>query len=244
MRFILLFIYNIWAYITFFLFAALGIPWYASVILLKLPGKYFYLYSRIWAKIWTRLVFIRCKVHGKENLNKDQAYIIACNHQSVADLFIVAYAIAIDYRPLGKVELKKIPILGKLFAWALIFVDRSDEESRRASIGKLKKVLNDGISILIFPEGTRNRSGKPLKKFYSGAFRIAEETGVPIVPMVITGILKLTPQNTWMGQPGTLNCHYLPPVYPEGKTAEALQKEVYQIMWDFVAENDPVLGLK
>ncbi|MEX2590123.1 MAG: lysophospholipid acyltransferase family protein [Chitinophagales bacterium] len=242
MKGLLLIFYNLWAYISFFLFAALGVPWYAFVLIFKLPEKYFYLYSRIWAKIWTRLVFIRCKIYGKENIEKGQPYIIVCNHQSVADIFIVPYALEMDYRPLGKVELKKIPILGWLFARALIFVDRSDERSRRKSNGLLKAVLKQGISVLIFPEGTRNRTGRPLKDFYSGAFRIAAETGVPILPMVITGILKLTPQHTLLGQPGSIDCRFFPPISTKDKNFQELQDEVYKLMWECVAENDPVLG--
>lgn len=234
--------YNLWAYITFFLFATLGVPWYVFVMVFRLPGKYFYLYSRIWAKIWTRLVFIRCNIYGKENINIDQPYIIVCNHQAVGDIFIVPYALEMDYRPLGKVELKKIPILGWLIEKAVIFVDRSDELSRKESIELLKEVLKQGISILIFPEGTRNRTGKPLKDFYSGAFRIAEETGIPILPMVITDILKLTPHNTPLGKPGTIDCCFLPAVESKNKSAKELQNEVYKLMWDYVVENDSVLG--
>ena len=242
MKIAVLVLYNIWAYFSFFFLAAVGVPWYLIVLLFRLPGKYFYLYSRIWAKVWTRLVFIRCEVKGKEHIRKDQSYVIVCNHQSVADLFIVAYALEMDYRPLGKEGLKKIPILGYLFAKALIFVKRGDQESRRASVGVLKETIQSGISVLIFPEGTRNRTGKPLKDFYSGAFRISTETDTPILPMLITNTMEITPQDSVLGRPGTIHCEFLPPVEPKGKDYKTLQNELFDLMWKYVDKHDSVLG--
>ena len=97
-----------------------------------------------------------------------------------------------------------------------VMVDRSSNESRIKSMERMKEVLKRGISILIFPEGTQNRSGKPLQPFYDGAFRIAIETQRPLLPMVIIGAGKLMPPRKAFVKPGKINIKILPEIPTTG----------------------------
>jgi len=146
----------------------------------------------------------------------------------------------INYRPLSKIELSRVPMFGFLWRHTLVFVDRKSPESRHKSIHELEKLITrENISVLIFPEGTRNRTANPLKEFYDGAFRIAIECKVPVIPMVMINTKGITPQNTWIIHPGLLECHFLPPVFTEGLTeadVPALKDKVYKMMQQVLLE--------
>lgn len=105
-----------------------------------------------------------------------------------------------EFRPMAKKELLKIPVFGWIARGACVIVDRSSSESKKKSLAKLKETLEHGISILLFAEGTQNRTKEPLQPFKDGAFRIAIDTQKPILPMVVVGAGKLMP-------PGTVNLH-------------------------------------
>ncbi len=107
-------------------------------------------------------------------------------------------------RPLAKKELSKLPVFGWIASLACVIVDRSSNESRKKSMDHLKSVLSRKISILIYPEGTQNRSNELLQPFYDGAFRIAIETQQPILPMVIINAGKLMPPGRLSLKPGTI----------------------------------------
>ena len=105
-----------------------------------------------------------------------------------------------EFRPMAKKELLKIPVFGWIARGACVIVDRSNSESKKVSLEKLRETLEHGISILLFAEGTQNRSKEPLQPFKDGAFRIAIDTQKPILPMVVVGAGRLMP-------PGTINMH-------------------------------------
>jgi 1-acyl-sn-glycerol-3-phosphate acyltransferase len=109
-----------------------------------------------------------------------------------------------QFRPLAKKELLKLPVFGWITRVTCVVVDRTSNESRRKSMDHLKKILSLGISILIFPEGTQNRSKEKFQPFYDGAFRIAVETQQPFLPLVVIGANKLMPPGTIPLHPGTI----------------------------------------
>src|SRR5687768_6992279 len=157
---------------------------------------YFFLY--LWSWIFSQLTFIRYKFYGTENFRKGQSYIYVSNHTSFLDIPGVRMIIPGQFRPLAKKELKKIPIFSWIAQTATIIVDRTSPESRKKSIDRLKAALKAGISILIFVEGTQNRTKEILQPFHDGAFRIAVDTQEPLLPMVVVGAGRLMP-------PGTIN---------------------------------------
>ena len=103
----------------------------------------------------------------------------------------------------------------------------------------MKDVLNLGLDVCIYPEGTRNKTQLPLKEFHAGAFRLAVETFTPIIPALIFGTKKvLPPDKSFYFMPGKMAIHFLPPVYPaKGEDYEHLKERIYGIMSDYYTQN-------
>jgi 1-acyl-sn-glycerol-3-phosphate acyltransferase len=94
--------------------------------------------------------------------------------------------------------------------------------------------------MVIYPEGTRNRTGQPLKKFYDGAFRLAVDAKKPVMPVVLLHTREILPADkTFYLRPHSIEMHFLPPVYSEGHSADALKTLVFQQMWDYYALHAP-----
>jgi 1-acyl-sn-glycerol-3-phosphate acyltransferase len=166
---------------------------------------YFFLY--LWSWIFSLLTFIRYEFYGREKINRKKAYIYVSNHTSFLDLPGIRMIIPGQFRPLAKKELLKIPIFGWIARSATVIVDRSSSQSRKKSLDKLKQILLDGMSILIFVEGTQNRTKEPLQPFHDGAFRIAIDTQQPLLPLVVKGAGKLMPPGTIRLRPGTIRIY-------------------------------------
>ena len=158
----------------------------------------------LWSWVFSILTFIRYEVIGRENIDKAQSYIYTSNHTSYLDVPGLRIAIPTQFRPLAKKELQKIPIFGAIVRLATVVVDRSSAESRKQSINILKKRIQSGISLLIFAEGTQNRTDQPLQPFYDGAFRLAKETQTPIMPVVVVNAGKLMPPSSLHIRPGKI----------------------------------------
>jgi 1-acyl-sn-glycerol-3-phosphate acyltransferase len=179
---------------------------------------YFFLY--IWSWIFSKLTFIRYRFYGREKIDRKKAYIYVSNHTSFLDLPGLRMIIPGQFRPLAKKELLKIPVFGWIARSATIIVDRSSSQSRKKSIDKLKQILLDGVSILIFVEGTQNRSSAPLQPFHDGAFRIAVDTQQPLMPLVVKGAGKLMPPGTVNLKPGVIRIYVGDEIPTAGLTAD------------------------
>jgi 1-acyl-sn-glycerol-3-phosphate acyltransferase len=184
-------------------------------------GKVSFVFIRLWALIWSFLVGIKYKVHGRELLNPAQPYIYIFNHRSFIDAPVIPIAIRQEVRAIGKKELSKIPIFGFIVSRFAVWVDRKDAQSRKVSVDKLKKILETGVSIVVAPEGTRNDSNQPLLPFQKGAFRIALETGIPIMPMAIVGADNIMKRGSLLMKPGTISIIFGTPILPEGPYCES-----------------------
>ena len=150
------------------------------------------------------LTFIRYEFHGRENLKKGKSYIYVSNHTSFLDLPGLRLLIPGEFRPIAKKELLKLPLFGLIVRGATVVVDRSNAQSRKKSIEKIRETLGHGVPALIFAEGTQNRTKEILQPFKDGAFRIAVETQLPIVPLVVIGAGKLMPPGTAQLRPGKI----------------------------------------
>src|SRR5829696_7630810 len=148
-------------------------------------GNLLYYSCTIWADIWFPLIFIWHRNIYIQKPKKHESYIFVANHISYLDSAILPKTFRRPVRPLGKVEMAKIPVFGTIYKNAIVTVDRSSPANRAKSVQVLKSLLRKEISILVFPEGTFNTTGLPLKDFYDGAFRIAIETGRPIKPFLL-----------------------------------------------------------
>jgi 1-acyl-sn-glycerol-3-phosphate acyltransferase len=214
----------------------------ASVPLIVLPllilgektgGPIAYFFLKAWGFLFGFFSGIRFKTVNRNKIPKDQPFVYVCNHNSYLDSPAFVLAIPGQFRPLGKVEMKKIPIFGIIYPYVVIMVDRNSLESKKKSMLQLKEKLKNGISIFIFPEGKMNRSADPLLPFHDGAFRIAIETQTPVMPMVILNSRKLMPRDEFQPHPGTITTKFLKPVATHGmklKDLPALKQTVEQAM--------------
>jgi 1-acyl-sn-glycerol-3-phosphate acyltransferase len=182
-------------FLPFFLFPPLFGPRAVAV-------TFFFL--KAWSWIFSKLNVIPYQILHRENIEPDKAYIYISNHTSFLDIPGITMMIKGQFRALAKKELKKLPVFGWIAQAACVIVDRSSNESRRKSMEHLKKILELNIPILIFPEGTQNRTTELLQPFYDGAFRIAIETQQPIMPFVVIGAGRLMPPGKFFIQPGKI----------------------------------------
>ena len=145
-----------------------------------------------WSSIW-RLV-----VTGREHLQKGKHYIIIANHQSLLDILAVCAALPINFKFLAKRELFHIPFMGWAMAAAgYIPVDRASHRSGGEAMQRITRVLNRGVSVLLFPEGTRSPDGK-IHAFKMGAFKLARDNKIEILPVVVDGTGQALPKKSWL----------------------------------------------
>jgi len=186
-----------------------------------------------WADAWLLLIGIRHR-NIRTGGDREAACIYVSNHISYLDSAVIPKAFRKPLRPLGKVEMSKIPIFGFIYRNAIVTVDRSSAAARARSVQQLKGILARGISILVFPEGTFNTTGQPLKSFYDGAFRIAVETGTPIVPVLLLDTYaRMHYGSVFSLNPGRNRVVFLPAISVEGMGIDdvpALKEKVYRIM--------------
>lgn len=171
-------------------------------------------------------------VHGMEHVHPGQPQVIVSNHVSWFDVFAIAGALEVPYHFVAKKELERIPLFGP--AWKAaghISIDRSNRERAVASLRAAgEKIRCDASAVVIFPEGTRSRSGR-LQSFKKGAFQLARSSDVQVVPTVVTGSYRIMPPGSWTIRPNTIHIHFLPPLSAcAAAGTEELMEEVHAVM--------------
>ncbi len=195
--------------------------------------------SQLWMGLFMILSGIRFKVTGKEVFNGLENAIVVCNHNSLLDIPVSFPFLPRANKTIAKKSFSYIPIFGWIYSYGTVLVDRKSNKSRQESYEQMKHVLNHGLDMLIYPEGTRNKTSAPLKSFYDGAFKLSFDTQKPIVPVVLLNTKKMLPAKPSMYLTlGKIEMHILPAVYPQGKTSEILKKEVYDIMANYYLANN------
>jgi 1-acyl-sn-glycerol-3-phosphate acyltransferase len=172
--------------------------------------------GRTWARLIAHAAFMSVAVEGAQFIDHRRSYIVAANHQSQLDILVVYGWLDLDFRWVMKKELRKVPILGicceKL---GHIFIDRLDISAAVAAINRAKEKITEGTSIFFFPEGTRSRDGN-LLPFKKGAFRMALDLQLPILPVSIVGTHDILPAGTMCLQPGRSKMIVHPPIETSG----------------------------
>ena len=159
---------------------------------------------RWWGRVITKVSGVRVRVEGIENLLPGRSYIFAANHQSQFDIFALQGYLGIDFRWMAKKELFKVPVFGQaLKLGGAIEVDRAHSRQAVKSLDEAAKRIVDGISVIIFPEGTRSPDGK-LMSFKAGGMVIAIKSGVPLVPMAIMGTHYILPKGRLLIRSGEM----------------------------------------
>lgn len=165
-----------------------------------------------WSRLnsWMTPMFV--SVQGRENIDPDQSYVIASNHQSHYDVFVLYGWLGVDFKWVMKQELRKVVALGvacdKL---GHIYIDRSNKKAALESLNEAKKKITGGTSVLFFPEGTRS-GGEVMGDFKKGAFRMALDLDIPILPITILGTGKILPPKTRNLFPGRARLIIHPPI--------------------------------
>ena len=161
---------------------------------------------RMWALLNLWLYGVRVRERRLAALDPSHAYVFMSNHRSQFDILAVVAGLAeFQLRWVAKVELTRIPV----FCWALrhtghVIIDRSDREQAVASLRAARAKMVRGVSVVIFPEGTRSTSDKVLLPFKKGGFMLALETGFPIVPICVRGSRKILPRGSWQPVAGEI----------------------------------------
>jgi 1-acyl-sn-glycerol-3-phosphate acyltransferase len=217
------------------------IPFFLFVYFQKEPKKTnrFIRYSRVWMDIYLALIGCPLKIRGKENFKRGETYIVVCNHNALIDVPVSSPGIPGGNKTIAKAEMAKIPVFGLIYKTGSILVDRKDEKSRRESFVKMREVLDMGLHMCIYPEGTRNTSPEPIKPFHDGAFRLAVSTGKPIIPMVIFNSRKANPPDKgFFLLPVKLYMNFLPVVEVHAEESVVqLKARVFEQMKNYIVQH-------
>ncbi len=219
-------LYQIYKYIVFFPLLAISI-----CVLIVLIFIFFYIASERFVQIagvaWTRfnsfITPMLVTVIGKENIRKNQSYVIVANHQSLFDIFAIYGWLPVDFRWVMKIELRRVPVLGYYcYKAGHIYIDRSNHQRAIDSINAAKNKIKDGTCIVFFPEGTRTMNGE-LLEFKKGAFKFALDINLPILPVTIVGTRDILPAGTIGLFPGRAKIILHEPIEVTGYTEDNIK---------------------
>ena len=186
--------------------------------------------GRWWSKVMTRIFLLTVTVEGRENLEKGHSYVFVANHQGMFDIFLIYGYLNRNFKWMMKHQLRKMPFVGYACAKShQIFVDRRSPSKVKKTINDARETLKDGTSLVVFPEGARTFTGH-MGKFKKGAFLLADELQLPVVPLTINGSFNVMPRTRdWhfvKWHPVRLTIHQ--PVYPIGQGPQNIQAVMHQ----------------
>lgn len=168
-------------------------------------GRYWaYVLPKWWARAFCLLSFVRVKVVGRDRISQGQSYVFVANHQGAYDIFAIYGYLGHNFRWMMKKALEKIPLVG--FSCRVsghIYVDNSSPSAVRETMETAEKRLSGGMSVVVFPEGSRTPDGR-LHRFKRGAYMLATEFNLPVVPLTIDGAYKVMPRSARLPRPGTI----------------------------------------
>lgn len=194
------------------------------------PGK-------LWSRIIIRMMLLPVKVEGRENLQEGQSYVFVANHQGAFDIFLIYGYLNRNFKWMMKRSLRQVPFVGAACAAAHhIFVDKRGPSKIRETYDKAHETLQNGMSLVVFPEGARTFTGH-MGTFRRGAFMLADDLQLPVVPLTINGSFNVMPRMRdlkWvLWHPLRLTIHR--PIAPVGKGAENVkytEKASYEAVMD------------
>jgi 1-acyl-sn-glycerol-3-phosphate acyltransferase len=214
-------LWRIWFYIMMAVPIILMLPFLLVSILKERWYPFFFVLARIWAKSILFTCGFYHRVQSQTQINPNQSYMFVANHTSMTDIMLMLAVVRNPFVFVGKKELAKIPLFGFFYKRTCILVDRSSSKSRMEVFNRAQKRLNQGLSICIFPEG-----GVPadesivLDQFKDGAFRLAIEHQIPILPLVFHDNKKRFSYTFLSGSTGRMRVTILPEVPTQKFSAE------------------------
>lgn len=198
------------------------------------PGKW-------WAQFIIRILLLPVKVEGRENLVKGQSYVFVANHQGAFDIFLIYGFLSRNFKWMMKRQLRQMPFVGKACESAHhIFVDKRGASKIRETYDRARQTLQGGMSLVVFPEGARSFTGH-MGVFKRGAFMLADDIELPVVPLTINGSFDIMPRTRDMKwvvwHPLRLTIHK--PIQPVGKGTDNikyLEQESYKVVMSGLEE--------
>jgi 1-acyl-sn-glycerol-3-phosphate acyltransferase len=188
----------------------------------------------VWMKAFFVLTGVQRIFKGKEHFKKGENYIVICNHRSFMDVPLSSPGIPGANKTIAKAGMAKIPLFGLIYKSGSVLVDRKSEQSRKASYTKMKEVLQMGLHMCLYPEGTRNKTNEPLQRFHDGAFKLAVETQKQIIPAVIFYTNIVLPRNkTFYFWPHKVEMHFLDAIPVKDRMAEDIKQEAFEKIRDY-----------
>jgi 1-acyl-sn-glycerol-3-phosphate acyltransferase len=228
-------IWAFWGLVSFTVtFLVIVIPALATKLIPNPKGMYWFIkVSQFWMTAWLYMVGCPMKVVGKQNFKKGSTYIITYNHNALLDVPLSAPFVPGANQTIAKDSFAKVPIFGWFYARGSVLVNRKSLVSRKKSYDLMKAALQQTLHMCIYPEGSRNKTNKPLAPFHDGAFKLAVDTQNAIMPSIIWGTREAMPiHKPFYLLPKRLEIHFLPPIQA-GTDAEALKQQVFETMWNY-----------
>ena len=194
-----------------------------------------------WGAFTCRILLLPVKVEGRENLQPGQSYVFVANHQGAFDIFLIYGFLHRNFKWMMKYQLGKIPFIGYTCRKShQIFIDKRGAKKIKASYDQAREILKDGTSVTVFPEGARSFTGH-MGKFRRGAFMLADELQLPVVPLTINGSINIMPRTSdwhfvnW--HPLRLTIHKpIPPIGQGAENIEHAMTESYQTIMSGLPE--------
>jgi 1-acyl-sn-glycerol-3-phosphate acyltransferase len=188
----------------------------------------------VWMKAFFVLAGVKRIFKGKEHFKKGKNYIVICNHRSFMDVPLSSPGIPGANKTIAKASMARIPLFGLIYKSGSVLVDRKSEQSRKASYTKMREVLQMGLHMCLYPEGTRNKTSEPLQRFHDGAFKLAMETQKQIIPAVIFYTNIVLPRNkTFYFWPHKVEMHFLEAIPVKDRLTEDIKQEAFEKMRDY-----------
>lgn len=216
------------------------LPFLLISIISESGYPYFFKMARIWARFILFGMGFYYKIERQEKLLKNKSYMIVANHTSMTDIMLMLVIIKNPFVFVGKQELVKIPLFGFFYKRTCILVDRNSSKSKNEVFARAQSRLNQGLSICIFPEGgVPDDESVLLDEFKDGAFRLAIEHQIPIVPIVFADNKKRFSYTFLSGSPGIMRGKILPFIDTLGLTIERrkdLRDQVRQLIYKGLLE--------
>lgn len=180
--------------------------------------------GRIWSRLFCLISFVRVEVRGRENIRENTSYVFVANHQGAYDIFLIYGYLGRNFKWMMKKSLRSIPFVGAACAAAgHIFVDKgSRAKSLRDTLLQATGTLCEGMSLVVFPEGSRSADGK-MGRFKKGAYQLAIDLKLPVVPLTIDGSFEVMPRNSYLVTPGKMILTIHPVIYPDEQLGHDLE---------------------
>jgi 1-acyl-sn-glycerol-3-phosphate acyltransferase len=233
---ILVSIWRIWFYLLVIIPILIMMPLLVIAISKEKYHPYFYKLARIWAYIIYFGMGFRYNKEMKQFVDAKKSYMFIANHSSMMDIMLMFILLKNPFVFVGKIELSKMPVFGFIYKRTAIMVDRSSPESRRAVFEDANRRIKQGTSICIFPEGGVPDRSVLLDSFKKGAFRLAIEHQLPIVPITFCSLKKYYPFEWFSGKPANIKVTFHEHIEVTGLTLGDVN-QIKDEAWELLHKN-------